>query len=187
MLVEGLLWCSFRKPSSQLSPPPWPPQAEADILFGSPQPPQQAPFHSHLSKLSLDRGPRPAGCPRAHPLWLHHAWPGMEQTSANVCRIDRKPDPSGPEWRTIPAGGMPACSQLSVYAPVRAHSHFSLARASSPFARTSSPLALPLALLSSLPPKPASGGFTPQGPVSSSGLSVEDSSPPQFIYLTNIY
>lgn len=57
--------------------------------------------------------------------------------------------------------GAPACSQLSARAPERVH--FSLARAFSPFARTSSTLAPSLALLSSLPTKSASGEFTPTG------------------------
>lgn len=57
--------------------------------------------------------------------------------------------------------GTPACSQLSVCAPERVH--FSLARASSPFARTSSTLAPSLTLLSSLPTKSASWEFTPTG------------------------
>lgn len=50
--------------------------------------------------------------------WIHQREPGQEQG-------------------TIPARGTPAWCRMSVYTPEPAHLHFSLARASSPFARTS--------------------------------------------------
>ena len=143
----------------------------------------RTPFHPrrHPTQLPL-RGCTTSGGHCSHHLWLCHAWPGMEQTSVNVCldspqaksiartrpRVENKTF-----WQK-----QPACSQLSECTPEQACSCFYLARVPSPLARTSSPLVLALNVLSSHPLKLTSMGFSPEEPESSNNTSLEDSSPP---------
>lgn len=156
-------------------------------MADTPHPPPQTSLSTLTSpNYHLERGYAPSGqqCPRH--LWLRHAWPNTEHTSATLYWICCEPNPSE---RARPRAenntcwqGQPACPQPSACTPERAHSRFFLARAFSPSARSSSLLAQALTLLSSLPAKLASGWslYHPAARVQRIPHL------PQFMYSTNI-
>ena len=96
-------------------------------MADTPHPPPQTSLSTLTSpNYHLERGYAPSGqqCPRH--LWLRHAWPNTEHTSATLYWICCEPNPSE---RARPRAenntcwqGQPACPQLSACTPERAHS-----------------------------------------------------------------